>query len=50
MTIKFTESCGAGGKWTYKEYLLKYLPIFLFLSDLSLLIAKTSGASNQRMR
>ena len=44
--IKFTESCGDGGKWTYKEYFQKKLPIFFFLSNLSLLIVNTSGAYN----
>ena len=43
---KFTESCRAGGKWAYKEYLQKYLPVFFFLSYLSLLIVKISGAYN----
>ena len=44
--IKFTQSCIAGGKWPYEEYLQKNLAIFLFLSDLLLLIVTISGAYN----
>ena len=44
--IKVAESCRAGGKWAYEEYLLKNLPKFLFLFDLSLLNVKVSRASN----
>ena len=44
--IKFAKSCRAGGKWTYDEYLQKNSPIFLFLSDLSLLNVKIWRAYN----
>ena len=44
--IKLAESCRAGSKGAYEVYLQKKLPIFLFLSDLSLLNAKISRAYN----
>ena len=44
--MKFTESCRASGKLAYEEYFQKKLPTFLFLSDLSLIIVKISGAYN----
>ena len=39
-SIKFAKFCRTDGKWVYDEYLQKNLPIFLFLSNLSLLIVK----------
>ena len=48
-SIKFAESCKAGGKLSYEEYLQKNL-MFLFLSDLSLLNVKISRAYNKRTR
>ena len=44
--VKFTESCRAGGKWADKVYFQKICPIFLFLSNLSLLHVKILGAYN----
>ena len=38
--IKFSEFCRASGKWAYEEY----LPKFLFLSNLWVLIVKILGA------
>ena len=44
--MKFAESCRAGGKWVYEEYLQKDLPVFLFLFDLLLLNVKISRVYN----
>ena len=44
--FEFAESCRAGGKWAYEEYLQQILPIFLFLFELSLLNVKISRAYN----
>ena len=38
--------CRAGGTWDYEEHLQKTLPIFLFLSNLSLLIVNILRAYN----
>ena len=46
LVIKFTESCTAGGKWSYKKYIQKKLLIIPFPSNLSLLIVKISRAYN----
>ena len=43
---ELAESSRAGGKCDYEEYLQKNSPIFLFLSELSLLDVKVSKAYN----
>ena len=45
-SIKLTEFCRAGRKLAYQKYLRKILPIFLFLSNLSLLILKNLRGYN----
>ena len=44
--IKFGESCLAGGKWAYEQYLQKKLSVFLFLFDLPLFNVKMLRAYN----
>ena len=48
--IKFAKTCAAVGKSIKEDYLQKCLPIFIFISNLSLLIVKILRGYNQETR
>ena len=47
LASNFAEICRAGGKWVNQDYLRKYLTIFMFIPDLSLLNVNILRAYNK---